>query len=169
MLLGILLLLNHLLPLHHLDLIHLFAFHGERKLTFDQLLLGHFDPSELFFAYRRVLHLLLLLLDLLLDSMELSLLEADFFHVRELAQLTRPRQISQLLFLSFYIFLQVDQLAVLLLICLQLPFTFLNLALHLPFSRIHLVNVLLFSLANLLSPLRVPPIQLLQEDLLSVH
>ena len=83
----------------------------------------------------------------------------------ELAKLAGARQLSQLLFLIFHVVLQLSQFAVLLLIYSKLAFPFLHLALDALLVGIHLMDLLLFALSNLLSPLRVTPIQLLQKVL----
>ena len=97
--------------------------------------------------------------------MKLALLEAELFHVRELAKLAGTRQLSQPLFLVFNVALQLSQFTVLLLICTELAFPFLHLTLDALLVSIHLMDLLLLALSNLLSPLRVTPVQLLQKVL----
>ena len=80
-----------MLSLHELDLVDLLTFHRQAKLPLGQLLLGHFNSSELLLSHGRILHFLFFLLDLLLDAMKLPLLEADLFHMRELAKLACSR------------------------------------------------------------------------------
>ena len=87
LLLSTLLLLSLMLSLHELDLVELLALHRQTELPLGQLMLSQFNSSELFFSHGCILHLLLFLLDLLLNTVKLTLLEADFFHMRELAKL----------------------------------------------------------------------------------
>lgn len=152
-----------MLALHQFDLVEFLALHRKRQLPFCELLLGRFNSIELLLAQRGVLHLLLLLLDLLLDSVKLALLEAHLLHVGKLAELACPRHIRQLLFLGLNVGLELGQFAVLLLIRSHLSLSLLNFALNALFGGIHLVDLLFLSLPDFLRPLWVPPVQLLQE------
>ena len=80
----LLLLLNHLFALDQLHLVQLLRLHWERHLALSQLLLCRLDAIKLFFPKVSILHLLLLQLHLLLDTVQLSLLKAKFFCVRKL-------------------------------------------------------------------------------------
>ena len=91
LLLSTLLLLGLVLSLHELDLVDLLALHRQAKLPLGQLLLSQFNASELLLSHGCILHFLLFLLNLLLDTVKLPLLEADLFHVRELAKLACSR------------------------------------------------------------------------------
>jgi len=99
-----------LLSLQMLEMAQFLRLHRECQLALCEFLLGNLNARELFVADSRVLHFLLLHLDLLLNAVELALLETQLLRLSELAELTLAKQLGESLSLGLHLVLQVGKL-----------------------------------------------------------